>query len=125
MNQTLPADLIRPIVRDVKLIEACVRLWEARFTHVRREADFVLVSDLRQILRKSVPAPDKLEVHSSLLERKALEGSPEASDYLVISAAIWVGRDRLQLLSLDNLAAASAGLNRIIVEIRSVTQVAL
>lgn len=125
MDQALPTELVRSVVWKVKLIEASVRLWVARLAHVRHQAHLVLSADLRQILGQSVPSPDELEVDGPLFVGEALEDSPEASDDLVVSTAVRVHRDRLQLLSLDLLVATGTSLNRVMVQIRDVAEVAL
>ena len=92
-DQALPAELVVSVVRDVELVEAGVRLREACLAHVGHQAHLVLPTDLRQILRQAIPAPDELEVDGPLLVREALEDTPEAVHYLVICVTVRVDRD--------------------------------
>lgn len=85
----------------------------------------MLASDLGQVLRQSVPAPDELQVNGPLLIAEALKDSPEAMDYLVVRTTVGIGANRLEPFSLDAFAATCTCLDGIIVQIAGVAQVAL
>ena len=125
LQESLPANLVIPVVRYVELIETGVRLREPGFVQVVHESHLVLSRDLAQVSWQSVPTPNELQVQCTFLPRETLKDAPEPLDELVVRLAVRVDSDRFQAVCFDEFGATGSYFDRLMGEVRDVAQIAV